>query len=432
MERPVSSRRPRVVIIGAGFAGINAARALRHAEVQITLVDKKNHHTFQPLLYQVALAVLSPAEIASPVRAVLRDQVNAEVLMGEVTGFDTANRRVLLKDGKHLEYDYLIVAAGASHSYFGHEEWAPLAPGLKTLEDAIEIRRRVLLAFELAEKQAVEGYENPTPLNFVVVGAGPTGVELAGAISDIARRYMTTDFRHIDPKQTHILLLEGGPRVLPAYTEDLSASAEQQLRDLKVEVRTNARVTGIEPGAVLIGDERVRAAVVLWAAGVAASHIGKMLGVPTDRSGRVYVDSELNISAHPEVFVLGDLAAASDDKNAGHYLPGLAPVAIQMGKYAAKMIESDIGGRKRAPFHYNDKGSLATIGRNKAVGTIYGRHLTGYPAWMAWLFIHIFFLIGFRNRLLVLLEWAWTYFAVQRGARLITGDTSLTGWGSAN
>jgi NADH dehydrogenase len=432
MDRPVSSRRPRVVIIGAGFAGINAARDLRHAEVQITVVDKKNHHTFQPLLYQVALAVLSPAEIASPVRAVLRNQTNAEVLMGEITGFDTTNRRVLLKDGKQLEYDYLIVAAGASHSYFGHDEWAPLAPGLKTLEDAIEIRRRVLLAFELAEKQAVEGYENPTPLNFVVVGAGPTGVELAGAISDIARRYMTSDFRHIDPKQTHILLLEGGPRVLPAYTEDLSRSAEQQLRDLKVEVRTNARVTGIEPGAVLIGEERVRAAVVLWAAGVAASHVGKLLGVPTDRSGRVYVDTELNIPAHPEVFVLGDLAAAAEDGQPGHFLPGLAPVAIQMGKYAAKMIQSDIAGKKRMPFHYNDKGSLATIGRNKAVGTIYGRHLTGYPAWMAWLFIHIFFLIGFRNRLLVLLEWAWTYFAVQRGARLITGDTSLTGWGSAN
>lgn len=427
---PVTAgRSPRVLIIGAGFAGINAALSLRRAHAQVTMVDRKNHHTFQPLLYQVALAVLSPAEIASPVRTILRGQKHTEVLMGEVVGFDLKARKALLKNGSRLEYDYLIVAAGSTHSYFGHEEWAVDAPGLKTLEDAIEIRRRVLLAFELAEKQVLENAPHPTPLNFVVIGAGPTGVELAGAISDIARHYMTRDFHHIDPRQARIMLLEGGPRVLAAYPEDLSASAERQLRDLGVEVRTNTRVTGIEPGVVLVGKERIAAAVIVWAAGVAASPLGKMLGAPTDKTGRVMVDAELNIPGHPEVFVLGDLAAREQD---GHGLPGLAPVAIQMGKWVAKTITRDINGEPRKPFHYFDKGTMATIGRNKAIAQIGKVHLSGVIAWLAWLFIHIMYLVGFRNRLLVLTEWAWTYFAVQQGSRLITGDTNLIGWGNAD
>jgi NADH dehydrogenase len=288
----------------------------------------------------------------------------------------------------------------------------------------------VLLAFELAEKQVLEKAPNPTPLDFVIVGGGPTGVELAGAISDIARHYMTRDYHHIDPRKARILLLEGGPRVLPAYPEDLSASAEKQLRDLKVEVYTNTKVTGIEPGAVLAGDRRFTAAVIVWAAGVAASPLGKMLGAPTDRSGRVFVDSELNIAGHPEIFVLGDLAAREQDP--GEYLPGLAPVAIQMGKWVGKTIVRDIEGKPRRPFRYLDKGSMATIGRNKAIAQIGKIHLSGVIAWLAWLFIHIMYLIGFRNRLLVLTEWAWSYFAAQRGSRLITGDTNLVGWGAAD
>lgn len=425
-----TARLPRVVIVGAGFAGINAARALRKLPLEVTIVDRSNHHTFQPLLYQVALAVLSPAEIASPVRTVLRGQKNAEVLLGEVEGFDLASRQAHLKDCKSLDYDYLIVAAGATHSYFGKEEWAQLAPGLKTLEDATEIRRRVLLAFELAEKQAVEHYSHPHPLNFVIVGAGPTGVELAGAISDISRKYMLRDFRHIDPTSARIILLEGGPRVLPAYTPDLSESARRQLTELGVEVRTDTRVTDIQPGAVLVGEEKIPAAVVLWAAGVAASPLGKMLGASTDRSGRTVVDAQLNIPQHPEVFVLGDLAAR--EQKPGHYLPGVAPVAIQMGKYVATAIASDLKHKPRKAFHYFDKGSMATIGRSKAIAEIGKVHLSGILAWLAWLFVHITFLIGFRNRVLVLTEWAWTFFAAQRGARLITGDTTLVGWAATN
>ena len=425
-----AGRSPRVLIVGAGFGGMNAALALRHANVRVTVVDRKNHHTFQPLLYQVALAVLSPAEIASPVRTVLRRQRNVEVLMGEVVGFDLANHRALLKNGSALDYDYLILAPGSTHSYFGHDEWEPSAPGLKTLEDATEIRRRVLLAFELAEKQVLEKAPHPTPLDFVIIGGGPTGVELAGAISDIARHYMTRDYHHIDPRQARILLLEGGPRVLPAYPEDLSASAEKQLRDIKVEVYTNTQVTGIEPGAVLAGDRRFTAAVIVWAAGVAASPLGKMLGAPIDRSGRVFVDSELNIAGHPEVFVLGDLAAREQEP--GQFLPGLAPVAIQMGKWVGKTIVRDVEGKPRKPFHYFDKGSMATIGRNKAIAQIGKIHLSGVIAWLAWLFIHILYLIGFRNRMLVLTEWAWSYITGQGGSRLITGDTTLAGWGAAD
>ncbi len=413
--------RPRVVIIGAGFAGINAAKALSRVPVQVTVIDRKNHHTFQPLLYQVALAVLSPAEIASPIRSVLRRDSNMEVLLGEVTGFDLDRRRVWI-DGlsEDLPYDYLIVAAGATHAYFGHPEWAEYAPGLKTVEDAIEIRRRVLLAFERAEREAIVG-QSSIPLTFVVIGAGPTGVELAGAIADISKRYMESDFRAIDPTKARIILLEGGPRVLPAYPEDLSASAERQLTEMGVEVRTNALVTNVEQGLVTVGKEEIPAAVILWGAGVSASPLGKMLGVPTDRAGRVLVEPDLSIPGHPEVLVAGDLAAAkiSDTK----WVPGVAPAAIQMGRFAGRKIKQLVEGkpgRDKDQFVYRDKGSLATIGRSRAVADLGRLHISGFFAWLAWLFIHLFFLIGFRNRFLVLSEWAWAYLTYNQGARLIT------------
>jgi NADH:quinone reductase (non-electrogenic) len=408
--------RPKVVVIGAGFAGINAAKALARAQVDVTVVDRKNHHTFQPLLYQVALAVLSPAEIASPVRMVLRHARNIEVLLGEVNGFDLEKRLVRM-DGLELPYDYLIIAAGATHAYFGHPEWEAFAPGLKTLEDALEIRSRVLLAFENAEREAIAHRSSP-PLNFVVVGAGPTGVELAGAISDIAGRYLTKEFRAIDPRQSRIILLEGGPRVLPAYPEDLSASAERQLREMGVEVRTNALVTNVQPGLVSVGKEKIPAAVILWGAGVSASVLGKMLGVPVDKAGRVIVQPDLTVPGHPEVFVAGDLASAK--RKNGQPVPGVAPAAIQMGKFAARQIKRSVAGKPREEFEYLDKGSLATIGRSRAVADLGKLHISGYFAWLAWLFIHLLFLIGFRNRFFVMTEWAWAYLTYNHSARLIT------------
>ena len=409
---------PRVVVIGAGFAGINAAKALAKAPVGLTVVDRKNHHTFQPLLYQVALAVLSPAEIASPVRTVLRRSHNTEVLLGEVSGFDLEKRLVRL-DGLELPYDYLIVGAGATHAYFGHPEWEESAPGLKTLEDAIEIRRRVLMAFETAEREVVAGRSCP-PLTFVVIGAGPTGVELAGAIADIAGRHLRKEFRAIDPRQSKIILLEGGPRVLPAYPEDLSASAQRQLESMGVEVRTNALVTSIEADSVSIGKEKIPAAVILWGAGVSASPLGRMLGVPTDRAGRVIVQPDLTVPGHPEVFVVGDLASAK--RHNGQPVPGVAPAAIQMGRFAARQIKRSVEGKPREHFEYLDKGSLATIGRSHAIADLPGKiHISGYFAWLAWLFIHLFFLIGFRNRFFVMIEWAWAYITYNHSARLITG-----------
>ena len=414
--------RPHVVIIGGGFAGLYAARWLARRPVRITLVDRKNHHTFQPLLYQVAMAALSPADIASPIRGILRGYKNVEVLLDEAVGFDLAARRVKLRK-LELEYDYLIVAAGATHAYFGHDDWALYAPGLKTLEDALEIRRRVLLAYELAERQAAAG--GPVdPLNFVIVGAGPTGVELAGALAEIAHQALVRDFRHIDPKQTRILLLEGGPRILPTYPESLSRSAEAQLRRLGVKVRTSTMVTAIEPRAVRIGDERIPTAVTLWAAGVLASPLGKMFGVPTDRAGRVIVEPDLSIPGHPEVFVVGDLASCKDAE--GKVVPGVAPAAMQQGRAAAKSIWRDIQKKPRENFVYRDKGSLATIGRAAAVADLPGHvRLSGLVAWLAWLFIHVFFLIGFRNRILVIIQWAWAYLTFQRGTRLITGRTDI-------
>jgi len=427
-------RTPRVVIVGAGFGGLTAARVLAHAPVQLTVVDRKNHHTFQPLLYQVATGGLSPGEIAAPIRGILGGYKNAEVLLEEVTEFDLT-RCVVRTAEQEIPYDYLIVAAGATHAYFGHDEWEPLAPGLKTIEDALEIRRRVLLAFELAERQAAAG-EATAPLNFVVVGGGATGVELAGTLAEISRHVLANEFRSIDPGRAHILLLEGGPRVLPAYPDDLSRSAKQQLQRLGVEVRTSTMVTGVEPGTIRIGDSRLSAAVILWAAGVAASPLGKKLGVSVDRAGRVMVQPDLSIPGHSEVFVIGDLAALRDEH--GKMLPGVAPVAIQQGKFVARLIRHEVAGgtvagenihaSSRPHFHYWDKGSLATIGRAAAVAQFGNIHISGFLAWLSWLFVHILFLIGFRNRLIVFIQWAWSYFTFDRGARLITGSTQLPGW----
>lgn len=421
------TRRPRVVVVGAGFGGLHAAKALKHVPVDLTVVDRRNHHTFQPLLYQVALAVLSPADIAQPIRTILRRQSNTEVLMDEVTAIDVQSRHVTLGSSTQIPYDYLVIATGATHSYFGHEEWAKLAPGLKSIEDAIEIRRRVLLAFELAERQMQEHGWHP-PLNFVVIGGGPTGVELAGAISDIAKLYMRHDFRHIDPTKARVLLLDNGPRVLAAYPEDLSAKAERELFRLGVEVHTKTHVTAVGPGWVEANDQRMDAAVTLWAAGVQASPLGKMLGAPTDRRGCVIVDANLNPPGLPEVFVLGDLAHFEQD---GHQIPGVAQPAIQMGDYVGKAVAADLAAKRRPEFRYFDKGDMATIGRMAAVAKVewpFKAHMSGFPAWVTWIVVHIFFLIGFRNRVAVFSQWIWTYFTFTRGARLITGDQRLPGW----
>jgi NADH dehydrogenase len=438
----------RVVIVGAGFGGLNAAQALASGPVSITVIDRKNHHTFQPLLYQVATAGLSPGEIAAPIRSILSRHKNVEVLMAEVTGFDLERRVVHTaaeNEAQEVPYDSLVVAAGASHAYFGHDEWETLAPGLKTIEDALEIRRRVLLAFELAERRASAG-ELSDPLNFIVVGAGPTGVELAGTLAEICRHSLAHDFRSIDPSRARIHLIEGGPHVLPAYPEDLSRSALEQLKRLGVEVLTSTMVTKVEPGAIYMGKTRMEAAVILWAAGVAASPLGKKLGVPVDRAGRVLVNPDLSLPNHPEVFVIGDLAALNDAS--GKLLPGVAPVAILEGRYVAKLIrrEQEAGAPSfsrssregagseflRPPFHYYDKGSLATIGRSAAIAQFGRIHISGFIAWLAWLFVHILFLIGFQNRVLVFIQWAWSYFTYERGARLITGSTDLPGWSAAH
>ncbi len=421
-------RRPRVVILGSGFAGMNAAKALRSMPVDVTVVDKSNHYTFQPLLYQVALAMLSPSDIASPIRGVLRGARNVDVLMDDVTGVDTAAHRVELKSGAQLEYDYLIVATGSVKSYFGNNDWEQYAPGLKSIEDATEIRRRVLLAFELAEQQALETGSH-RPLNFVVIGGGPTGVELAGAIAEIARYFMKQDFRHIDPKKARVLLMEGGPRILPSYPEDLSARAVQQLERLGVTVHTNWMVDDIGPGYVQVkGQDRLDAVVVLWGAGVASSPVGAMLGSPLDKRKRVIVDKTLNPEALPDVFVCGDLAYFVQD---GQELPGVAQPALQMGEHAAKMIGQDLRKQPRREFRYFDKGDMATIGRYSAVADLkwpFKAHWGGFPAWAAWLGVHLVFLVGFRNRVSVLTQWAWTYLFLSRGARLITGRPELEGW----
>jgi NADH dehydrogenase len=413
---------PHVVIIGAGFGGLYAARSLARKRVRITIIDRKNHHVFQPLLYQVATAKLSPADIASPIRSVFGKYKNVHVLLDEATRFDLANKKVALKTGQELSYDYLVLATGATHAYFGHEEWASLAPGLKSLEDAVEIRRRVLLAFEEAEREALLEGKRPM-LNFIIVGGGPTGVELAGSIAEIAQKVMAKDFRGIDPTRARVVLLEAGQRILPAYPEDLSRSAERQLRNLGVDVLVGRAVTGLQPGKVLVGEEVIASNVTLWAAGVKASPLGNILGAPIDRAGRVKVSQDLSLPGHPEVFVVGDLADIKD--KAGKPVPGVAPAAIQQGKATARNVWRSIQGKPREDFYYLDKGNLATIGRAAGIAEFGRLHLSGIIAWIFWLTVHIFFLIGFRNRVLVFIQWAWAYFTFESGARLITGRTDL-------
>jgi NADH:ubiquinone reductase (H+-translocating) len=413
--------RPHVVIIGAGFGGLKAAESLAKLPVETTVLDRKNHHTFQPLLYQVATAGISPAEIAAPIRDILRKHENVEVLLGEVLGFDLAQRRIMLHSDE-LTYDYLEVAAGAMHAYFGHDEWEPMAPGLKTVEDALEIRRRILLAYELAEREAaLQGSHRP--LNFIVVGAGPTGVELAGTLAEIARKSLAKNFRNIDPTKTRVLLVEAGPSILSAYPEDLRRSAVNQLEHLGVEVRTNSAVSDVRDGQVQIGKDVISAEVVLWAAGVSASPLGRALGVPIDRAGRVLVEPDLSIPGHREVFVIGDLASMKDKQ--GRPLPGVAPVAMQQGKFVGRQIAADLAGKPRETFHYLDRGSLATIGRAAAIAQFGKIHLSGLIAWLSWLFIHVFFLIGFRNRIVVMFQWFWSYVTYERAARLITGESRV-------
>ncbi|HMC75767.1 MAG TPA: NAD(P)/FAD-dependent oxidoreductase [Vicinamibacterales bacterium] len=412
---------PRVVIIGGGFGGLNAARRLRRAPVDVTILDRRNHHVFQPLLYQVAMAVLSPGDIASPIRWILRHQPNVEVLLGEVARIDPAGKRVHLIDGAAFSYDYLIVAAGATHAYFGHDEWRPDAPGLKTLEDALEMRRRVLLAFERAEREP-DAARRRALLTFAIVGGGPTGVELAGALAEIARQSLTKDFRHFDPTSSRIILIEAGPSVLPPFPEMLRDAARHDLERLGVEVRTGTLVTHIGAGVVQAGEERIEAATVLWAAGVAASPLGASLGVPLDRVGRVLVQPDLTVPGHPDVFVIGDLASLAGEN--GRPLPGVAQVAMQMGVHAAHNIMRAVEGQPLRPFRYHNLGDMATIGRASAVADLPVMQLKGLVGWLAWLFVHIFNLIGFRNRVVVMVQWAWAYFSYQRAIRLITGTES--------
>jgi NADH:quinone reductase (non-electrogenic) len=412
---------PRVVIIGGGFGGLSAARRLRGAPVDITLVDRRNHHVFQPLLYQVAMAVLSPGDIASPIRWILRHQGNVEVLLGEVDRVDPDAKAVHLTDGADIRYDYLVVAAGATHAYFGHDDWLPSAPGLKTLEDALEMRRRVLLAFERAEREADPARQRAL-LTFVIVGGGPTGVELAGALAEIARQSLAKNFRHFDPGSSTIILLEAGPVVLPPFPEPLRESARRDLERLGVDVRTGTLVTRIGPGFVEAGPVRIEAETVLWAAGVAASPLGASLGAPLDRVGRVLVQPDLTIPGHPDVFVIGDLTSFAGP--GGRPLPGVAQVAIQMGVHASSNIIRAMAGEPLRPFKYRDLGNMATIGRASAVADFRWLQLKGSIGWLAWLFVHIVNLIGFRNRLVVMIQWAWSYFSYQRAIRLITGPVT--------
>lgn len=408
--------RPRVVILGGGFGGLYCAKALRRAAVHITLVDRHNYHLFQPLLYQVATASLSPADVASPIRGILKRQANAEVWLGEAVDVDPQRKIVQLADGR-LEYDYLVVATGATHAYFGHDEWASRAPGLKTVDDALEMRRRFLLAFEAAEREA-DPQARRRLLTFAIIGAGPTGVELAGAMAEIAAESIPRDFRFINTASARILLLEGADRVLPTYPESLSEKARRQLEQLGVEVRTDALVTDIDQQGVHIGEESIPAQNIFWAAGVAASPLGRALGAPLDPAGRVEVGDDCSVPGHPEVFVIGDLAHIEQD---GQLLPGVAQVAIQSGRHVARAISADLEGRARRPFRYTDKGSLATIGRNAAVADFGRLRFGGFLAWLLWVFVHILYLIGFRNRILVLIQWAWAWLSYHRGIRLITG-----------
>ena len=407
---------PHVLILGGGFAGLYAARGLKRAPVRVTVVDRRNHHLFQPMLYQVATAALNPSDIAAPIRSVLRDQANTNVLLAEVWTIDPAARRVVFADGAEMTYDYLVVATGAHHSYFGHDEWQSLAPGLKSIEDAVAIRQRVLLAFEQAERE-LDPVRRHALLTFVVVGGGPTGVETAGALAELRRYALRRDFRHIDPGEATVLLLEGGPRLLPSYPASLGEKAKLELRRLGVEVRTETLVTDIRPGSVAAAGWTIPTQTVIWAAGNVASPVLKCLGTPLDNAGRAIVEPDCTIPGHPEVFVLGD--AALFNHQTGGPLPGICPVAIQMGQYTARTIQGDLQRQPRRAFSYWDKGQLAVIGRGRAVADIWKLHFAGFLAWLIWTFVHIFFLIGFRNRILVMIQWAWSYVTYGRGARLI-------------
>jgi NADH dehydrogenase len=409
-------RKPQVIIVGAGFGGLEAAKKLGNEPVRVTVLDRTNHHLFQPLLYQIATAALSPADIAAPVRGILSKFSNIEVLLAEVKSINVAAKTLSIGD-QEIAYDYLILATGSRHSYFGHDEWEKLAPGLKSLEDAVEIRRRLLLAFEYAEK-VTDPAAKAAAMTFVIIGGGPTGVEMAGAIAEIARYTLAKDFRHIDPSNARVVLVEGDQRVLSGFPEDLSASAMKQLKDLGVEVRTGIHAKNLTEAGLDVGDEFIPCRVKIWAAGNAASFVGKTMGVPVDKVGRVIVNEDLTIPGHPEVQVIGDLANFTHQT--GKPLPGVSPVAMQQGRHAAHNILAMIDGRKPQRFRYWDKGSMATIGRNKAVADLNFLHLSGLPAWIVWLFIHVIFLVGFRNRVAVLMQWAWAYFTFNKGARLIT------------
>jgi NADH dehydrogenase len=421
-----SQRLPRVFIVGGGFAGLAAAKALAGAPVDVTVIDRRNHHVFQPLLYQVATAALSPADISAPIRAVLRAQKNCEVVLAEVTGVDVANRRLLSANG-HIGYDYLILGAGATHAYFGHDDWAAIAPGLKTIEDATELRRRILLAFESAEHEGSDDARRAV-LTFGIVGGGPTGVELAGAIKEIAGETIPRDYRHIDTRTTRVVLFEAGDRLLPTFPPVLSERAQRDLERMGVEVRTSSTVTDITPHGIHIGAEFIPVRNIFWAAGVKASPLGQSLGVPLDRAGRVIVGPDLTIPGHPEVFVTGDMAAARSAAS-GKPVPGVAQGGIQMGHYAGKTIAAEVSGESthsaRRPFNYFDKGSMAVIGKAKAVAQIGAFTSGGFFAWLMWGGIHIAFLIGFRNRLQVMLAWIWNWLLNARDARLITGDARI-------
>jgi len=420
-----ANARPNVVIVGGGFAGLNAAKGLAEAAVNITVIDRHNYHLFAPLLYQVATAQLSPANIAQPIRGILRKQKNVKVVLGEVTGIDSDAKSVTLDNGREIPYDYLIVAVGATHSYFGRDEWASVAPGLKTIDDATKLRRKILLAFEQAEAED-DPAKREALLTFIVIGGGPTGVELAGAIGEIARHTLVKEFRHINPRDAKIILLEGLPRILPMFPEKLSAFAVEDLGKFGVNVRTNSLVTGIDEDGVNIGDERIASHTVIWAAGVQVSALTRVLGdlAELDRAGRVPVTRELNIAGHPEIFVIGD--AASVKNGEGKPVPGVAPAAMQQGSWVASNISRALKGEAYAPFAYNDRGSLATIGRNQAVASVKGKNFNGFFAWLMWMMVHVFYLNGLRNRALVISQWAFSYLSYGRSARLITGETGKT------
>jgi len=413
---------PRVVIVGGGFGGLNAARVFANADVSVTLLDRHNYHLFQPLLYQVATASLSPGDVASPIRWILRHQKNVEVLLANVQRIDSSGNRVLMDGGQSIPFDYLVLASGAAHAYFGHPEWEDRAPGLKTLDDALEMRRRVLRAFEAAEREPDSARQRRL-LTFVIVGAGPTGVELAAALSEIAKQSLRKDFRRIHPESARVVLVEGAPYVLAPFPESLRDAARRSLERLGVEIRTGSVVTGIDDDGVLIGSERISAGTVLWAAGVAASPIAQSLGVPLDRAGRVTPEPTLALAAHPNIFVAGDICVFVEN---GKPLPGVAQVAMQQGTCAGRNILRAIAGQPLEPFRYKNYGIMATIGRNSAVGDVFGLKISGFFAWVFWIFLHIFWLIGFRNRFVVMTEWAWAYFSLQRRVRLITGSTPET------